>query len=142
MTILFTHSEQFRSLFSLILRSPSSQNYSFQLSARFLQILPVHHSSILQSARHLFIHLYLNPLKYLHLFSNSSRCSFIFSSIIFNSYGSSKILLPSFIISMHLCFSNPTGGSLKTSSLSYIYLNLFYENKLYAKSIARHQFNL
>ena len=29
MRILFTHPEQFRSLFSLILRSPSSQNYLF-----------------------------------------------------------------------------------------------------------------
>ena len=39
------------------------------------------------------------------------------------------------------CF-NPTGGSSKTfSSLRYIYLNPFYENKLYAKSVACHQFN-
>ena len=66
--ILFTHPEQFRSLFSLILRSSSSQNYSFVV----LQIIPVHHSSILLSARDLFVLMYLNPLKYLHSFSNSS----------------------------------------------------------------------
>ena len=37
-----------------------------------------------------------NSLKYLHSFSNSSRCFFIFSSFIFNSYGGSfKISLPS-----------------------------------------------
>ena len=36
-----------------------------------------------------------NSLKYLHSFSNSSRCFFIFSSFIFNSYGGSfKIPLP------------------------------------------------
>ena len=43
--ILSTHLEQFRSLFSLVLRSSSSQNYSFQLAALVLQILPVHRSS-------------------------------------------------------------------------------------------------
>ena len=38
-----------------------------------------------------------------------------FATFIFNSYGgSSKILLPSFIISIHSLFPNPTGGSLKT----------------------------
>ena len=37
----------------------------------------------------------LNSLKYLHSFSNSSRCFFIFSSFIFNSYGGLfKISLP------------------------------------------------
>mgnify|MGYP005823054723 CR=1 FL=1 len=38
-----------------------------------LHILPVLRSSILQSVRDLFVLLYLNPLKYLHSFSNSSR---------------------------------------------------------------------
>ena len=49
-----------------------------QLLALVLKILPVHHSSILLSTRDLFVHLYLNPLKYLLLFSYSSRCFFIF----------------------------------------------------------------
>ena len=40
-------------------------------------------------------HLYLNSFKYLRSFSNSSRCFFIFSSFIFNSYGGSfKSSLP------------------------------------------------
>ena len=94
--ILFTHPEQFRSLFSLILWNSSSQNYSFSAFSSRSRILPVHHSSIIQSARDLCVHLYLNSLKYLRSFSNSSRCFFIFSSFIFNSYGGSfKSSLPS-----------------------------------------------
>ena len=103
--ILFTYPEQFRSLFSLILWRPSYQNYSFQLSALILQILPVLRSSDLKSVRDPFVLMYLVSLEHLRSFHNSSRCFFIFSSFIFNSYGGSfKISLPSFIISIHSLF--------------------------------------
>ena len=72
----------------------------------------------------------LNSLKYLRSLYNSSRCFFIFTSFITNSYGGSfKISLPYQFIRGF----NSTGGSLKTfSSWRHIYPNPFFENKLYA----------
>ena len=63
-------------------------------------------------------------------FPNYSRCLFIFSSFISNSYGGSfKISFPS-LSYQFIRYPNPTGGSLKTfSSLRYISFNPFYENK-------------
>ena len=47
------------------------------------------------------------------------------------------------IISIHLLFSIlPVDSSKTFSSLCYIYLNPFFENKWYAKSVACHQFKL
>ena len=43
--ILFTYPEQFKSLLSLIIRSPSIQVYSFSAFSYHSPILPVHHSS-------------------------------------------------------------------------------------------------
>ena len=119
----------------MIIRSPSIHVYSFSAFSCHSPILPVHRSSILLSARDLFVLMYLNPSKHFRSFANSSRCFFIFSSFIFNSYGGSpKTRLPSLSYQfIHSCFPNSTGGSLKTfSRLRYISLNLFYENKLYA----------
>ena len=95
MIILFTHPEQFRSLFSLILWSPSSHNYSFQLSTLVLQIIPVHHSSILLSARDLFVLMYINSLKHLRSFAKFFPVFLYLFFVHFNSYGGSfKISLP------------------------------------------------
>ena len=47
--------------------------FSFLAFSYHPPILLVHHSSILLSARDLFILMYLNPLKYPDLFSNSYR---------------------------------------------------------------------
>ena len=54
-----------------------------------------------------------------------------FATFIFNSYnGLIKIHLPMFLISIHSLFPNPTGSPINTfSSLCYISLNTFYENK-------------
>ena len=70
----FHPSGAFHELFSIsLLWRPFYKYYSFQLSARIFQILLVHHSSILLSARDRFVLMYLNPLKYLRSFSNSFR---------------------------------------------------------------------
>ena len=101
-----------------------------QLSALVPQISPVHHSIFFNQRVISSFQLYLNSLKYLRSFSNPSRCFFIFSSFIFNSYGGSfKSSLPWLSYQFIRCF-NPSSGSLKTfSRLCYIYLNPFYENK-------------
>ena len=87
MGILFTYPEQFKSLLSLLSRVHQFRFIHSQLSALVLQILPVHHSSILLSALDFFVLLYLNSIKHLRSFFNSSRRFVLFSSIIFNSYG-------------------------------------------------------
>ena len=72
------------------------------------------------------------PLKYLYSFSNSSQwiVSLLLSFSILTMVRSRVLFLRYHIDSFVL--SNPTGGSLKTfSSLCYIYLNPFYENKLH-----------
>ena len=81
----------------LFLRRPSFRIYSFSTFSLHPRIVLVHRSSILESACHLFVILYLNSLKYLYSFSNCSRQFVLFSSIVFNSYGGLfKIPLPMF----------------------------------------------
>ena len=130
MRILFTLLEQFRSLFSLILRRPSSQNYSFSAFSSFS----------LKSYR-CFVQISSNQFGIfsftcIYILSSIVIRSqilpdvfFIFSSIVFNSYGGSfKSSRHSFSYQLFVVF-NPSGGSLKTfSSLLHIYLNPFYEN--------------
>ena len=84
-SILFTYPEHFLSFF-----------HFFTPKAIVLQILSVHHSSILLSTHDLFVLMFLNPLKYPGSFSNSYRRFIPFTSCIFNfTGGPSKILLPS-----------------------------------------------
>ena len=96
--ILFTHPEQSRTPFSLILRRLSLRDYSFQLSAIVLQILPVHHSNFsnqpasLRSLVSKFSQVSLFVFKFLPVIH-------LFSSFILNSYGASfKISLPPYHI--------------------------------------------
>ena len=87
--------------------------------------------------------MYLNPLKYLHLFSNSSRwiVPLLLSFPILTVVRSRFHFLCYHI--KYLLFPSPIGGSINTfSSLRYIPLNPFYEYKKYAKSVACHQFKL
>ena len=101
-----------------------------QRVAIILQILPVHRSSGLQSVHDLFILMYLNPLKYIHSFSNSSRwiVPLLWSFSILSMVRSRFHFLRYHI--KYSLFPNPTSGSINTfSSLHYIPLNPFYENK-------------
>ena len=85
MQILFIHLEHFRVAFSLdhpeticsedffVLSFPNLfSNYSISVPFVRLNILPVLHSSILQSVRELFVLLHLNSLRHIGS-SNSSR---------------------------------------------------------------------
>ena len=84
-----------------------------QLSALIIQTLPVHHSIFSNQLVISSFQLYLNSLKYLRSFHNSSRCSFIFSSFIFISYGGSS----KFLFLINLFIVNPTGGSWRPSQV-------------------------
>ena len=140
--ILFIHPELFKSLLSL-----SSGVHQFRfIHSQFAVIILRSYRCLVQV---IFNRLVLSSS---HVSKYPKVSSFIlqffpvicaFATFNFNSYGGPfkiTFLLSSYQVSH--CFPNPTAGLLKTSSsLHYIYLNPFYENKLYAKSIACHQFN-
>ena len=75
------------------IRSPSIQIYSFSAVSYHSPILPVLSSSDLQSARDLFVLLYLNSLKLLHSFANSYPVFLYLLIILFNSYGGCSSVL-------------------------------------------------
>ena len=89
-------------------------------------------------------HLYLNSVKYLYSFSNSSRCFFILSSLFFRFLRRFVQYFSSFVIvSTHSVFQIlPTIRWRPYSNLRYISLNPFYKYKWCAKSVACHQSKL
>ena len=98
------------------------------LSALVPQISPVHHSIFFNQRVISSFQLYLNSLKYLCSFHNSSRCFFIFSSFIFKSYGVS-FKIPLLMLSYSRSFKFYRWFVEDFPKLLYIYLNSFYENK-------------
>ena len=113
-TILFTHPEHFRSLFSLILRSPSSQKYSF---SAFISRSPYHTGA---SFKHYLISSWSlrsrvsNSLEYFRAFFNSYGVSSSFLQLFsILAVVRSRFSLPSLSYQFIRCF-NPTGGSLKS----------------------------
>ena len=138
MKILSTHPEHFMSCFPFI----SSEGHLFKyysfsaFSHHSPNLTGVSFNYILYSVCDPFVLMYLNPLKHLRSFYNSSWCFFIFSAFIFNSYWWFVQDFSSFVIVSIHSFLHPTGGSSKTlSNLCNIYLNPLYKNKWCAKSI-------
>ena len=110
--------------------SVSFSNYSKLMSLRSSPYSPGASFKWSLISRDLFILMYLNPLKYLHSFSNSSRWivpllhSFSILMVVSSRFLFLRYHINSFVL------SSPTGDSLKTvSSLRYISLNPFYGNK-------------
>ena len=128
--IIFTYPEYSEVFFSLIPWSPSSRNYSFQLSARFLQILPVRRLNILLSVRDLFLLMYLNSLMYVRSFANPYRWFILLIHSLFNSYGgSSRILFRCYHINSFVVPIIPVVRWRPSQVCAISILNPFYGNK-------------
>ena len=128
--ILFNYLEQIQESSQFVIWSPSIQVYSFSAFSYHSPILPVLRLSDPQSARDLFVLLYLNSLKLLHSFANSYLVFLFLLIVLFNFYGGSLKISSLVVILILSLFFYPTGDLLKTfSSWRYIYHNPFYENK-------------
>ena len=141
--ILFTHPEQFMSLFSLILRRPSFQKiYSFStFNSRSPNLTGASfkYSLISSGSLRSLVSKFSQASSF---FSNSSRwivpllISFSILTVVRSRVRFLRYHIDSFVL------SNPTGGSLKTfPSLRNIYLNPFYKNKNYIMDLAYYLFS-
>ena len=120
-----------QSIFSLILRSPSSHNYSFpafSYRSPNLTGASIKYSLLSLSSLHSPVSKF-TQVSSSHLLIISGDLYFCFFLEKFLPWFTQDYI-PWLSYQLIRCFPNSTGGSLKTfSSWRYIYLNLFYENK-------------